>query len=185
MKLLVKKLILSTALLLAVTMTPPSQAVESNAGKYFSANIYIAEWSKLRHLAKKGNPSAMFQLANYYISPPDRSGIPKNDEKAARLYLRAAKKGHRESQHNLGVLYLDGIGVRQSLSEAYGWFRIAANSGSKAGMAAVEIMKEELSKSQLESGLEAEKRLRAEHELPEIEHDEEPHKETQKSDSDS
>ena len=160
-----KSFVFAIAILL-LPATCELQAVESNAGKYFSETIYIAEWSKLRHLAKRGNPHAMFQLANYYISPPARSGIAKNERKAANLYLRAAQKGHKEAQHNLGVLYLDGIGVKQSLSEAYGWFSIAAESGSQAGQEAVEILWEELSVGQKELAQEAAKRLRQEHELP-------------------
>jgi TPR repeat protein len=156
---------LSLCLMLFVA-TAPIKAVESNAFKYFGSTIYIAEWSKLRHLAARGNPHAMFQLANYYISPPARSGIPQNFKKAAELYLDAAIKGHKEAQHNLGVLYLDGIGVKQSLTEAYGWFMIAAESGSRAGQDAVEILNEELSIGQKERAKEAEQRLKQEHQLP-------------------
>jgi len=33
-------------------------------------NIYLTEWSKLKHQAELGDPEALFTLGNFYFEPP-------------------------------------------------------------------------------------------------------------------
>ncbi|EFC44340.1 predicted protein [Naegleria gruberi] len=55
----------------------------------------------------------------------ERNGKP---YKAFKWFVRAAEKGNcRYSQHRLGELYLDGIGVENDDSTAFEWFQRAAN----------------------------------------------------------
>jgi localization factor PodJL len=48
---------------------------------------------------------------------------------AAQWFLRAANLGLADSQFDLGVLYERGLGLPQSLKEAYKWYAIAAAQG--------------------------------------------------------
>ena len=45
--------------------------------------------------------------------------------RAVSLWLKAAKDGHSEAQLHLGHAFEDGEGTRQSLVEAYAWYRCA------------------------------------------------------------
>ncbi len=49
-----------------------------------------------------------------------------NYEKAYQLWLIEAKNGSAIAQANIGLLYEDGLGVRQSDKEAVKWYRMAA-----------------------------------------------------------
>ncbi len=102
-----------------------------------SNTIYFSEWSRLRHLAELGQPDALFQLGNLYFQSSPRSGIPHNSKKAFELFMKAANKGHVASQHNIGVLYLKGLGVAQNTEKALAWFMIAADHGNKSAKRAV------------------------------------------------
>ncbi len=57
-------------------------------------------------------------------SPPDY-------ERAFRLFDGAANLGLVDSQYNLAVLHVNGLGTRQNLVEAYRWFAISAASGDQ------------------------------------------------------
>ena len=62
--------------------------------------------------------------------------IIRNQQYAARLYCVAARLGSLEAQYRLGKMILAGWGMRESLSDAVGLFRIAAGQGhEQAGMA--------------------------------------------------
>ena len=96
------------------------------------STIYVAEWSRLKHLAAEGIPEAQFQLGNMYYLPPKHSGIPKSFQKAFELFEQAAKKGHATAQHNLAVLFYRGEGVEIDRVKAIAWFMIAKNNGSRS-----------------------------------------------------
>ncbi|MDO8605148.1 MAG: caspase family protein [Phaeospirillum sp.] len=55
--------------------------------------------------------------------------VPKDEEKAARLFRKAAESGLAHAQHNLGVMYENGRGVPQDYAEAVKWYRKAADQG--------------------------------------------------------
>jgi len=66
-----------------------------------------------------------FQLSN---TPP-----PSNAEKAFKWYKMAAEQGHASAQLNLGVMYNQGVGVKQNYTEAAKWYQKAAdNDNAKA-----------------------------------------------------
>ena len=48
---------------------------------------------------------------------------------AASWYRKAAEQGHAEAQHNLGIFYSTGIGVKEDLVQAASWYRKAAEQG--------------------------------------------------------
>ena len=52
-----------------------------------------------------------------------------DEAEAARLFRMAAEMGHVQAQHNLGVMYANGIGTAQDAVEAVVWYRMAAERG--------------------------------------------------------
>ncbi len=63
-----------------------------------------------------------FQLARAYRAL-DRF------EEAVAWYRRAADQGYAGAQNSLGVMYMRGLGVRQSCNEAVRWYGLAAAQG--------------------------------------------------------
>jgi localization factor PodJL len=48
---------------------------------------------------------------------------------AAHWFLKAAERGLVDSEYNLGVLTVRGLGVKRDLAAAYKWFALAAEQG--------------------------------------------------------
>lgn len=129
--------VLVVGVCLALTMGEASARIMTQPDQ---TNIYIAEWSKLRHFADLGDVNAQYQLANYYYEPPERSSLPRSYSKAAKYYRMAAEQNHAPSQHNLGVLYLKGQGVERDWVKAYAWFSLSAAQGYRAAIDAVNTL---------------------------------------------
>ncbi len=58
----------------------------------------------------------------------------RDEARAARWYCRAARKGHPESQYDLGFMLLLGEGVSQDPNEALRWIGAAADAGYSEAM---------------------------------------------------
>ncbi len=52
-------------------------------------------------------------------------GVPKNYQKAANLFLYAAKGNHPTAQFNIGLLYQEGQGVSKNIAQAHFWYEKA------------------------------------------------------------
>jgi localization factor PodJL len=78
--------------------------------------------------AEAGHLKAMHNLAVMIVEDSGPSGKP-DYANAIPWFHRAAERGLRDSQYNLGVLYARGMGVSQNLAESFRWFSLAANQG--------------------------------------------------------
>src|ERR1700689_3161112 len=58
---------------------------------------------------------------------------------------RAANLGLADSQFNLAVLYERGMGVQQSLINAYKWYAVAAQQGDAESKARIDALSTQLS----------------------------------------
>ncbi|MCY4659089.1 MAG: hypothetical protein OXF93_04645 [Acidobacteria bacterium] len=58
-----------------------------------------------------------------------RSEQDRRHEDASRWFRRAAERGHAEAQYHLGLMYLNGQGVRHADDAAAHWLREAADQG--------------------------------------------------------
>ena len=81
--------------------------------------------------AKQGNAEAQNVLGQMY---QDAEGVPQDYRQAAKWYRAACEQrpdygGAGQGCNNLGLLYLDGNGVKRNSVKAYMYFRIA-NSGT-------------------------------------------------------
>lgn len=77
--------------------------------------------------ALAGVPEAQHDLAALYIA--GHTGVPKNYERAAQWFRKAADNGVANARYNLGVLYQQGLGVERSLEDAIKWYTAAARQG--------------------------------------------------------
>lgn len=81
----------------------------------------------IQRAADAGSAEGEHRLALIYAN--GEAGIPRNDGRAAELFEKAAEKGHRRAQLNLGTLYFRGQGVPRDLIQARAWLEKAAADG--------------------------------------------------------
>jgi len=79
--------------------------------------------------ARAGRPSAQALLGWMYANG---AGVTKDPQRAAQLYLDAARRYDFAAQNNLGEMYENGIGVTKNPRFAAGWYRQAAQAGFAA-----------------------------------------------------
>ncbi len=63
-----------------------------------------------------------------------------NDKVDLDAVIKEAKKGNINAQYNLGIMYYEGIGVRQNYSEAIKWYEKAAKQGDAVSQGVVGLM---------------------------------------------
>ena len=71
--------------------------------------------------AQSGGAVAQSDLADEYYQQG-------NHAKAFEWYTKAANQGEAEAQHNLGVMYYEGQGVRQDYYKSVEWYTKAAKT---------------------------------------------------------
>ena len=89
-----------------------------------------AKVSQLKAKAEKGFVEQQMELANAYFVG---SGVPRDVERAAHWFEKAAQAGHAEAQNQIGYFYEAGIGVPVNLERSTHWYQLAAAAGSIQG----------------------------------------------------
>jgi localization factor PodJL len=103
-----------------------------------SSTQNAAQW--YRKAADQGNRLAMYNLAVALANPARGQPNAPDAADAARWFARAAALGVGDAQYNLAVLYERGLGVPQSLLDAFKWYTIAGAGGdSQAQQRATQI----------------------------------------------
>ncbi len=62
-------------------------------------------------------------------APDQKKGAAKDYTEARKWFQRAAKRGHKNAQYMLGLLYYNGKGVERNCKESKAWFQRAAEQG--------------------------------------------------------
>ncbi len=93
-------------------------------------NVYVTEWSKLKHKAELGDPDALFALGNFYFEPPRGSSFRQNYKKAAELYFQASLRKNPSAQYNVALMLHRGLGFKLDIIESYCWFYLASVNDS-------------------------------------------------------
>lgn len=100
-------------------MSPPFDDFVSVSFSRDAASLFTME----PHLTNNFSPAEI----------ENRKGNAAFDQKdyaqAMQWYLRAARQGHPNSAHNIGILYQEGWGVPQDYLAASNWYKQAANAG--------------------------------------------------------
>ncbi|HWA93870.1 MAG TPA: tetratricopeptide repeat protein [Terracidiphilus sp.] len=115
----------------------------------------------LRRAADQGHADAAYRLCQQYPEGAERDALllragelgcleaqrdlgavfatgdwtgPHDSSRAAEWYRRAAERGHRDAQYNLGLMYLDGEGVSADPYEGLRWLRLSADQGEESAI---------------------------------------------------
>ncbi len=92
------------------------------------------DWAEARKLARpfaaRGSAIAETLMGLTYIN-----GEPDDPASAAGFFYRAAQRGYAPAQLRLGDMYATGVGMPQSLEQAYRWYRILAIRADPASAA--------------------------------------------------
>lgn len=99
----------------------------------------LAYWCYLG-AADKGDAESQFEVA--YRNESGETPHGKNLAKAVEYYTKAANQGHRGAQHNLGVFYYQGTGVKSDMEKARRYFSAAAQQGKSDSMRNLGVMYE-------------------------------------------
>ena len=87
------------------------------------------------------------------VSTVSLEAIAQDSDDFAAL-VRAAEQGDAEAQYNLGLMYLEGLGVKQDNVEAYAWIRTAAAQGKGGTLEIRQALLREMSSSQEDRAIE-------------------------------
>lgn len=93
---------------------------------YFYKGDYISAEELLIPLADGKNVEAQIALATIYQKGGE---VSKNEGKAIYYFLAAADSGSAIAQHNLGLIFYYGIGIKSSKKSALKWFSASAEQG--------------------------------------------------------
>ncbi len=80
-------------------------------------------------------------------------GVAEEIDDAAALLRAAAEQGNAEAQYNLGLMYLEGLGVKQDNAEAYAWIRTAAAQGKGGTLEIRATLLREMTSSQADRAI--------------------------------
>ena len=122
----VKWLVMAGVLLLLSGM---ASGADLEAGrKAYESGDYETALGEFRPLAEQGIAEAQVSLAHMYARG---DGVPRDKSEAVKWFRAAAKTGHAEAQHLLGLMlmYNPRPGTPEDEAEAIEWFRRAAEQG--------------------------------------------------------
>ena len=92
-------------------------------------------------------------LCLVFVSTVSLEAIAQDSDDFAAL-VRAAEQGGAEAQYNLGLMYLEGLGVKQDNVEAYAWIRTAAAQGKGGTLEIRQALLREMTSSQEDRAIE-------------------------------
>ena len=128
-------------LIILVFFTAACSQNEDPYQAYANGNYEIAK-TKLVPLAEEGDVQAMTYLGAIYQ-------MDQNYVEAIKHYTTAAEQNYAPAQYNLGVILHEGLGIKQNLSEAYGWFYLAIEQGHSKAEDQMHNMSSELTPNQI------------------------------------
>lgn len=100
-------------------------------GQYDEAK---AIWEEL---AKKGNTTALINLANLY---EQGNGVKKDKKESMKYIQKAAELGDYRAQYDLGIEYEKGIYVKRDIDKAEYWLKKSCENGNAQAYLAYGIM---------------------------------------------
>ena len=106
-----------------------------NTGKFGVAAVI---WSRL---AEQGSAKAQSGLGTLYYTG---SGVPRDFQRARKLFHAAAQKNVPQAQMFLSLMYRRGDGVRQSYLISYMWCDIAISAGHEGATYVIQEIAEHL-----------------------------------------
>ncbi len=81
-------------------------------------------------------------------------GVAQESDDAVASLRAAAEQGDADAQYELGLMYLEGLGVKQDNVEAYAWIRTAAAQGRGGTLEIRQALLREMTPSQEDRAIE-------------------------------
>ena len=97
--------------------------------------LYARAADRIKALADAGNLHAVKYLGDLYFY--GMGGYPQDYAKALETYLQAAQEGDADAQAQVGLIYMDGLGVEPDSDKAMDWNMRAAEQGNAQGQAQI------------------------------------------------
>ena len=107
---------------LCCSLLARAQDFEAGLAAYERGDYQVA-LNELAPLAEQGDAQAQYRIGQMHR---DGKGVPRDAQKAVRLFQAAAISGHTDSQQALEMILLLGYGVPADESEAFKWLSLAA-----------------------------------------------------------
>ncbi|MBI4005118.1 MAG: SEL1-like repeat protein [Gammaproteobacteria bacterium] len=108
---------------------------------------HTTAFTYFQHAAEQGYAPAQYQLGVAYAQG---NGIEQNHKTALEWYQKAAQQGYAIAQRSLGTIYMYGEGVEQNKPLALAWFSILAEQGNVLDIHRRDLLKAELTKTEIE-----------------------------------
>lgn len=124
-------------------MSPSSQVVTSplRNGQSRGQEVFVAD-----PMPQKSGGFDSRPMPEMLDAPSFASRNGRNDEEMAQWYMQSAKSGNADSQLSLGILYIQGRGVRENQQEGLRWIRGAAGQGHELAQYYLELWNGQLEK---------------------------------------
>lgn len=135
---LIRQLTISSSVLLALlAFSFPLKADFDAAMAAVEQSDYALALVEFKALAESGDPRGENGLGALYLRG---DALPRDFQRAFRLFSSAAEKDFAAAQTNLALMYDNGWGVRENPALAARWYYRAALNGNVEGQAAIGIM---------------------------------------------
>ena len=77
------------------------------------------------------------------------SGVSQDNEQAAHWFARAAEQGNIRAQYNLGLMYINGLGVAPDFIQGDKWLTIAAAGNYPEAGKARDLAERDMTREQI------------------------------------
>ena len=91
--------------------------------------LYAKKDSKTSFLLKANDNTSFMNYEFHNLAY--EAALKKDYENAYRIYLKLANKGDERAEYNIGMMYMNGLGVDRAKMDAYKWLRRASKHGNK------------------------------------------------------
>ncbi len=113
-----------------------------------SVSLYAAKDNKVDFLLKANNETSFMHYEFHNLAY--EAAQQKEYEHAFDLYLKIANKGDNRAEYNVGMMYMNGVGVERAKMDAYKWLRRASKHGNAEAIAYFKQMNERYEKKHQE-----------------------------------
>ena len=109
----------------ALSVAAPARADYEAGIRYYESKRYVDAIQEFTVLAERGHGGSEFMIGVMFFYG---NGVPKDPGIAAVWFYKSALKGHSPAQLAFGSVHIRGVGVEQSLTDAYMWLTLASQS---------------------------------------------------------
>jgi len=92
-------------------------------------SLYAKLSDKASFILKANNDTSFMNYEFHNLAY--EAALKEDYENAYRIYLKLANKGDERAEYNIGMMFMNGLGVERKKMDAYKWLRRASKHGNK------------------------------------------------------